>query len=65
MGKVTFKRFGAGLPFTADLKNPYVQAGLKALEAGFGKPAIVMGMGGSIPIVSHGVKVTGAPCVLM
>ncbi|HKQ18318.1 MAG TPA: dipeptidase [Candidatus Eisenbacteria bacterium] len=65
MGKVTFKQFGAGLPFTADLKNPYVQAGLKALEAGFGKPAIVMGMGGSIPIVAHGVRVTGAPCVLM
>jgi len=65
MGRVTFKRFGAGLPFTADLKNPYVQAGLKALEAGFGKPAIVMGMGGSIPIVAPAVKVTEAACVLM
>ena len=65
MGRVTFKRFGMGLPFTADLKSPFVQAGLKALEAGFGKPAIVMGMGGSIPIVAPGVKVTGAACVLM
>jgi len=65
MGTVTFQRFGAGLPFMSDLKNPFVQAGLKALEAGFGKPAVVMGMGGSIPIVAPLVKATGAPCVLM
>ncbi|HLQ65876.1 MAG TPA: dipeptidase [Candidatus Limnocylindrales bacterium] len=65
MGTVTIKRFGAGLPFLADLENPYVRAGLKALESGFGKPAVVMGMGGSIPIVAPLVKTTGAPCVLM
>jgi acetylornithine deacetylase/succinyl-diaminopimelate desuccinylase-like protein len=65
MGTVTIRRFGAGLPFRADLGNPYVVAGIKALEAGFGKPAVVMGMGGSIPIVAPLVRQTGAPCVLM
>jgi acetylornithine deacetylase/succinyl-diaminopimelate desuccinylase-like protein len=65
MGTVAIRRFGAGLPFKADVRNPYVQAGLRALEAGFGKPAVVLGMGGSIPIVAPLVQVTGAPCVLM
>jgi acetylornithine deacetylase/succinyl-diaminopimelate desuccinylase-like protein len=65
MGTVTVKRYGSGQPFKADLENPFVRAGLKALEAGFGKPAVVMGMGGSIPIVAPLVRITGAPCVLM
>jgi acetylornithine deacetylase/succinyl-diaminopimelate desuccinylase-like protein len=65
MATVEFRRFGAGRPFRAELSNPFVQAGLKALEAGFGKPATVMGMGGSIPIVAPLVEATGAPCVLM
>jgi len=65
MATVEFRRFGAGLPFRAPLDNPYVQAGLKALEAAFGKPAVAIGMGGSIPIVAPLVEVTGAPCALM
>lgn len=65
MGVVEFKRFGAGLPFWSDAKSPYVQAGLRALEAAFGKPAVMLAMGGSIPIVPPLVKATGAPCVMM
>jgi acetylornithine deacetylase/succinyl-diaminopimelate desuccinylase-like protein len=65
MATVEFHRYGAGLPYRSDLGNPYVQAGLAALESGFGKPAVVMGMGGSIPIVAPLVRATGAPCVLM
>jgi acetylornithine deacetylase/succinyl-diaminopimelate desuccinylase-like protein len=65
MATVEFKRFGSGLPFRERLENPYVQAGLKALMAGFGKPAIGMWMGGSIPMVAPLVAVTDAPCVLM
>ena len=34
MGTVTVKRYGSGQPFKADLENPFVRAGLKALEAG-------------------------------
>ena len=65
MATVEFRRFGAGRPFRAELSSRYVQAGLRALEAGFGKPATVMGMGGSIPIVAPLAEITGAPCVLM
>jgi len=65
MGKVEFKAFGAGQPFWSDPKSPYVQAGLRALESAFGKPAVMLAMGGSIPIVPPLVKVTGAPCVMM
>ncbi len=62
---VELRRYGAGLPFQSDPKSPYVQAGLKALEAAFGKPAITLAMGGSIPIVPAVVKTTGASCVMM
>ncbi len=65
MATLEFRKFGAGLPFRAEISNPFVQAGLRALEAGFGKPAIVLGMGGSIPIVTPMVTITGAPCALM
>jgi acetylornithine deacetylase/succinyl-diaminopimelate desuccinylase-like protein len=65
LAKVEIRRFGAGLPFGSDPSNPFVQAGLKAMEAGFGKPAILMSMGGSIPIIPPLVEATGAPCVMM
>lgn len=65
MGRVSFKKFGAGRPFRADLQNPFIQAGLRALESGFGKPAIAIAMGGSIPIVAPLVEITGSPCALM
>ena len=65
MGTIELRKFGAGKPFRAEVTNPFVQAGLRALEAGFGKPAIAFATGGSIPIVAPLVEVTGAPCVLM
>ncbi|HZI89062.1 MAG TPA: dipeptidase [Candidatus Polarisedimenticolia bacterium] len=65
MGTVSFKKFGAGRPFRADLSNPFIQAGMRALEAGFGKPAIAIAMGGSIPIVAPLVEITGAPCAML
>jgi acetylornithine deacetylase/succinyl-diaminopimelate desuccinylase-like protein len=64
-GTVAIHRFGAGLPFWSDPASPYVQAGLRALTAAFGKPAIMLAMGGSIPFVPQLVQVTGASCVMM
>jgi acetylornithine deacetylase/succinyl-diaminopimelate desuccinylase-like protein len=61
---VEFRRFGAGRPFRSELSNPYVQAGVKALTEAFERPAVIIGMGGSIPIVSPLAELTGAPCVL-
>jgi acetylornithine deacetylase/succinyl-diaminopimelate desuccinylase-like protein len=65
MATVEFRKFGAGRPFRAELANPFVQAGLRALEAGFEKRPIAIAMGGSIPIVAPLVEITGAPCVMM
>jgi acetylornithine deacetylase/succinyl-diaminopimelate desuccinylase-like protein len=65
MATVEFRNFGAGRPFRAEMSSPFVQAGLRALEAGFQKPAIAIAMGGSIPIVAPMVEITGAPCVMM
>ena len=42
-----------------------MQAGLRALTAAFGKPAVMLAMGGSIPIVPHVVRTTGSACVMM
>ncbi len=64
-GTVAIHRFGAGLPFWSDPDSPYVQAGLRALTVAFGKPAIMLAMGGSIPFVPQLVQVTGASCVMM
>jgi len=64
-GTVEVRKFGGGLPFWADPESPYVQAGLRALTTAFGKPSVVLAMGGSIPFVPHLVRVTGAPCVMM
>jgi acetylornithine deacetylase/succinyl-diaminopimelate desuccinylase-like protein len=65
MAKVEFRRFGAGQPFWSDPKSPYVLAGLSALQAAFGKPAVMLAMGGTIPMVPAVVQTTGAPCVMM
>ena len=64
-GAVEIRRYGAGLPFWSDPESSYVQAGIRALTTAFGKPAIMLAMGGSIPIVPQVVQVTGAPCVMM
>ena len=65
MGALEIKEFGSGQPFWSDPKSPYVQAGLRALTAAFGKPAVMLAMGGSIPIVPAVVRTTGAACVMM
>ena len=65
MGTVTFGRYGNGRPFRADMNDPYVKAGLKAMEAGYGHPSVIYNMGGSIPIVAPLVEATKARCVMM
>jgi len=65
MGTVTFGRYGDGRPFRAEMNDPYIQAGLRAMEAGYGHPSIVYNMGGSIPIVAPLVDATKARCVMM
>jgi acetylornithine deacetylase/succinyl-diaminopimelate desuccinylase-like protein len=45
--------------------SPYVQAARRALHAPFGRPAVLVRVGGSIPIVSVFKEALGADSVLM
>jgi acetylornithine deacetylase/succinyl-diaminopimelate desuccinylase-like protein len=49
--KAEFKRFGAAPGFAMDLNAPFMAAAQKALADEFGKPAALIGCGGSIPVV--------------
>lgn len=64
-GTVAFGRYGDGRPFRSDMNDPYVSAGLKAMEIGYGHPSVIYNMGGSIPIVAPLVDATKARCVMM
>jgi acetylornithine deacetylase/succinyl-diaminopimelate desuccinylase-like protein len=54
-----------GDSWLADTGHPALRAAGKAMERAFGKPAVFVREGGSIPIVSTFGKVLKAPCVLM
>jgi acetylornithine deacetylase/succinyl-diaminopimelate desuccinylase-like protein len=58
-------KYGSGKPFFATPDDPYVRAGAKALEAGYGRKAVYIGEGASIPIVTPFAEVLGVPVVLM
>ena len=49
--KAEFKRFGAAPGFAMDLDAPFMAAARQALADEFGKPAALIGCGGSIPVV--------------
>lgn len=63
--KLDFKRHHGGPPAIAPLDHPAVQAGLAALEQGFGVKPVVQREGGSIPIVAHFDRILGCKTVLM
>jgi acetylornithine deacetylase/succinyl-diaminopimelate desuccinylase-like protein len=48
---VAFTPHGAGGAFRVAMDWPYLALGRRALEAEWGRPAVISGMGGSIPIV--------------
>ena len=52
-----------GIEVPAD--SPYVAAAAGALEATFGKPAVLMGCGGSIPVVSSMKQLLGLDSLLV
>jgi len=63
--RVKFRQLSGGLPFLAPYDHPFVQAAKRALEAGFGQPAVFIREGGSIPFVATISALLGAPCILM
>jgi acetylornithine deacetylase/succinyl-diaminopimelate desuccinylase-like protein len=54
-----------GRPWRADLGGPIFDAARRALEAAFGKSPVIVGEGGSIPVVGDFQRILGAPVLLV
>ena len=61
----TVKYLHGGRPWRADLKGPLYDAARRALATAFEKQPVVVGEGGSIPVVGDFEKVLGAPVLLV
>ena len=62
---VTVTHLHGGRPWRADLEGPLFDAAHRALAAAFGREAVVVGEGGSIPIVGDFERVFKAPVLLV
>jgi acetylornithine deacetylase/succinyl-diaminopimelate desuccinylase-like protein len=54
-----------GMPWRGELSGPFVAAAQKALQATFGREAVITGNGGSIPVVGDFERILGAPVLLI
>ena len=61
----TFEVLSTGKPWVAPYSNPIFQKAIHALESGFGKKAVFIREGGSIPFVTQMHDTFKVPCVLM
>ncbi|MBI2796616.1 MAG: dipeptidase [Gemmatimonadetes bacterium] len=62
---VTVKHLHGGNPWRGEPGGPWFAAAGRALEAAFGKPPVLTGEGGSIPVVGDFQRILGAPVLLM
>jgi acetylornithine deacetylase/succinyl-diaminopimelate desuccinylase-like protein len=62
---IEFRQLSGGKPFLCPFDHPYIQAAKRALEEGFGRPAVFIREGGSIPFVATISELLGVPCVLL
>lgn len=60
-----FDVLNTGKPWVAPYSHPIFQKAIQALEAGFGKKAVFIREGGSIPFVTQMYDTFKIPCVLM
>ena len=61
--KVTYVH--GGRPWRADLSGPIFDAARRALQAAFGSDPVIVGEGGSIPVVGDFQRILGAPVLLV
>ena len=54
-----------GMPWRAALGGPLHDAAVRALEAAFGHAPVLVGEGGSIPVVADFTRILGAPVLLL
>ena len=62
---VTVTYLHGGRPWRADLNGPIFDAARRALHAAFGREPVVVGEGGSIPVVGDFQSILGAPVLLV
>jgi acetylornithine deacetylase/succinyl-diaminopimelate desuccinylase-like protein len=60
-----FKLLSTGKPWVAPYSHPIFQSAIHALQEGFGKKAVFIREGGSIPFVTQMYDTFKVPCVLM
>jgi acetylornithine deacetylase/succinyl-diaminopimelate desuccinylase-like protein len=60
-----FETLSTGKPWVAPYSHPIFQKAIQALEAGFGKKAVFIREGGSIPFVTQMHDAFKIPCVLL
>jgi acetylornithine deacetylase/succinyl-diaminopimelate desuccinylase-like protein len=60
-----FETLSTGKPWVAPYSHPIFQKAIHALEAGFGKKAVFIREGGSIPFVTQMHDTFKVPCVLL
>jgi acetylornithine deacetylase/succinyl-diaminopimelate desuccinylase-like protein len=62
---VTVQPLHGGKPWRADLDGPLFDAARRALQAAFGRAPVIVGEGGSIPVVGDFERVLKAPVLLV
>jgi acetylornithine deacetylase/succinyl-diaminopimelate desuccinylase-like protein len=62
---VTVTHLHGGAPWRADIHGPIFDAARRALRAAFGKEPVIVGEGGSIPVVGDFQRVLKAPVLLV
>jgi acetylornithine deacetylase/succinyl-diaminopimelate desuccinylase-like protein len=62
---VTVTYIHGGKPWRAPLDGPLYDAARSALHAAFGKEPVIVGEGGSIPVVGDFARILGAPVLLL
>ncbi|MDQ6717808.1 MAG: dipeptidase [Gemmatimonadota bacterium] len=63
--KATVNALHGGFPWRADLDGPIFEAAKRALAKSFSKEPVIVGEGGSIPVVSDFQRVLNAPVLLV
>ena len=63
--KVTIQELHGGRPWKAELEGAFFEAAVSALGKAFGRPPVLTGEGGSIPIVVDFQEILEAPVLLM
>jgi acetylornithine deacetylase/succinyl-diaminopimelate desuccinylase-like protein len=63
--RVTVRALHGGRPWRADLKGPLYDAARRALATAFEHEPVIVGEGGSIPVVGDFERILGAPVLLV